>query len=169
MNTVPIDTVPKDVIIIILKHANRIHDRLAIILTCKLWQDLFLKYVYQPWKHNGLGSAIADGYLEYYKKWRDVAGKRWKPDIWDHHGFEMAVSNDHVEMVREILTDWKIHPFAHGSNCVLFAINNENKEMLDLLLSDVRVVEHVKKNARMYSFTKNTTSRSDLYYTKKSI
>lgn len=148
----PINTIPKDVIIIILKHANHKNNRLAIILTCKRWCDLFLKYVRQPWKYNGLGFAIADGYLEYYKKWRDIAGKRWKPNIWDHHGFEMAVSNDYVEMVREVLADWKIHPFAHGSNCVLFAINNENKEMLNMLLSDVRVIEHVKKNAHMYRF-----------------
>jgi len=79
----------------------------------------------------------------------------------------MAVSNDHVEMVRIVLADQKIHPFLHGSNCVLFAINNENKEMLDLLLSDMRVIDHVKRNARMYSFTKPVTVSRSVYYTKK--
>jgi len=160
------DTLPNETIINIFKYANQSENRLNILLVCKQWCDLFLKYVHQPWNHAGLAYAMEDGYVDYYVKWSTIAGKRWKPTIWDHHGFEMAVSNDHLKMVRVLLADKKIHPFAYSSNALDMAESNENKEMLALLLSDKRVIEHVKKNIRRYSIVrpKNIKSRKDLYY-----
>lgn len=151
--------VSKDILIKILKFANCRDSRLNIILTCKLWRDVFLEYVHSPWNYSGLAYAMEDGYLEYYKKWSNIAGKRWKPHQWDHHGFEKAVSNGHTEMVKYILAEGKIHPMKFSFNCVLLA--EDNKEMLDLLLSDSRITDYIKKSK---TFLKPTTLPRQSYY-----
>lgn len=148
------NTLPNEVLINIFKHANQSENRLNIICVCKQWCDLFLEHIYQPWNHNGLAYSMEDGYVAYYIKWSTLAGERWTPTMWDHHGFEMAVSNDHLEMVKVLLADKKIHPFAYSSNVLDMAESNENEQILELLLSDDRVIEHVKKNIHQYNAIK---------------
>lgn len=155
------NTLPNEIVVSIFKHANQPGNRLNIILVGKQWCDLFLEYVHQPWNYGGLAYAMEKGYVNYYVKWSIIAGKCWKPTMWDHYGFVMAASNDHLEMVKVLLADKKIQPFAHGP---ITFVSNVSEQMLELLLSDERVITHIKKNSRLYSIALNFKSRKELYY-----
>jgi hypothetical protein len=207
------DQLPQEIVIEILKRCTI--PKINLLLVCKQWTNLCLRYVCQPWIDikgiSGLDWACVEGYCDYYIEWSVVAGTRWDPSIsynnciraaaanghaelvrvllqdnrvnpndwtgdalgsacqggyidvvkvlladrrikphtWDNHALQMAVSGDYIEIVKLLMdlikTNPKINPASHGNQALEIAMCNNNKEMVDLLLTDERVQAYCKK------------------------
>ncbi len=147
-----IPPLPKDIYLMIIKYSNPLPIfRMDILCTCKLFLELCLTYLWQPWKHQssrktriymddrrslcydgpvtGLLWAISEGYVDYFRKWNAVAASVGKPfdlSYSNWYPFHKAFENGHYEMIKYMLYGHPDDPHftpVHPSVCLNTALS----------------------------------------------